>query len=104
MARKTATASKPETTPGKKKLLKKRFDLPVKGRLGQTVRMPKWLKAIGAYFVGSWQELREVSWPTRRATWGLTTAVIMFTLLMAIFVLALDYGFEQLFKRLILRG
>lgn len=90
-----------ETTP-KKSLLKKRVSLPGKGKLGKTVRAPKWLRAIGSYFAGAWYELREVRWPTRKATWGLTVAVIIFTLIMAGFVLGLDYGFEQLFKGIIL--
>ena len=86
-----------------KRVLRKRVDV-AKGNktLSRDVKMPKWLKAIGGYFVGSWRELREVRWPTRRATWGLTTAVIMFTVVLMIFILALDFGFEQLFKKVIL--
>lgn len=86
-----------------KRTLSKRVDV-AKGNktLGRDVKAPKWLKAIGGYFKGSWQELRQVRWPTRRATWGLTTAVIMFTVILTAFILGLDYGFEQLFKQVIL--
>lgn len=83
-------------------LLKKRVSLPGKGKLSRSVKTPRWLRAIGRYFTGAWHELREVSWPTRRATWGLTLAVIIFTCAIMILVLALDYGFEQLFKWILL--
>lgn len=88
--------------PQKESLLKKRVSTPGKGKLGKTVKAPRWLGAIGGYFAGAWRELREVRWPTRRATWGLTLAVIIFTLVMTGFVLGLDFGFEQLFKGIIL--
>lgn len=85
------------------RVLRKRVDL-AKGNetLSREVRAPKWIRAIGGYFTGSWQELRQVRWPTRRATWGFTLAVIVFTLAMTGFILGLDYGFEQLFKQVIL--
>lgn len=86
----------------KNKVLKKRVDLPVSGKLARNVRLPRWIRAIGGYFGGSWQELRQVSWPTRKATWGMTLAVILFTLVLAVIILLLDIGFEQLFKRIIL--
>lgn len=105
MAKDSAT-KKPEKTEGAKKgkkdLLKKRVNLPAKGRLGKSVRAPKWLRAIGGYFAGSWRELREVRWPTRRATWGLTVAVLVFSTVLTGFILALDFGFEQLFKKVLL--
>lgn len=53
---------------------------------------------IGAYFKGAWQELRLVRWPNRKATWGMTGALIVFTLFFVVVILLLDYGFSQLFK------
>lgn len=86
------------------RLLNKRVDVAKNNKtLARDVKTPKWLKAIGGYFSGSWRELRQVRWPTRRATWGLTSAVILFTVVLAIFILALDYGFELLFKQVILK-
>lgn len=70
--------------------------------LGKDVKAPKWLKAIGGYFVGAYQELRQVKWPNRRAAWSLTFAVIVFTLAFVVLILALDYGFDTLFKQVIL--
>lgn len=86
----------------KESLLKKRVNLPSKGKLGSTVRMPRWIRAIGGYFAGSWRELRQVNWPTRPATWSMTFAVLVFTLILAVIILLLDIGFEQLFKRILL--
>ena len=70
--------------------------------LGKDVKAPKWLKAMGGYFTGAYQELRQVKWPNRRASWSLTFAVIVFTLAFVILILALDYGFDTLFKQVLL--
>lgn len=85
-----------------KKTLTKRVNIASGKKLGRDVKAPRWLKAIGGYFKGSYQELRQVRWPSRRATWGFTIAVILFTVGMSGLILALDYGFEQLFKKVIL--
>ncbi|MBP7760913.1 preprotein translocase subunit SecE [Candidatus Saccharibacteria bacterium] len=57
--------------------------------------------AVG-YFGGAWRELRQVRWPNRPATWGLTLAVILFSLFFAVMILALDYGFNELFRKVLL--
>lgn len=66
------------------------------------VKWPKWLRAIGGYFVGSWKELRQVRWPNRKATWSLTVAVIIFSLFFAGIILTLDFIFNYLFKEVLL--
>jgi preprotein translocase subunit SecE len=55
------------------------------------------------YFKGSWQELRQVRWPSRRSTWGLTLAVILFTLFFVLVILLLDAAFQFLFKEVLLK-
>lgn len=102
-----SVAKTPDTSEKKqrsiKKLLSKRVEVaPKNGKLSRDVKAPKWLRAFGGYFKGSYQELRQVKWPTRKSTWGLTLAVILFTLFFVIIILALDYGFDQLFKQVIL--
>ena len=57
-------------------------------------------KFVG-YFKGAWQELRQVHWPTRGATWGLTGAVLAFALFFVIFITALDAGFKFLFEQIL---
>lgn len=56
---------------------------------------------IGGYFKGAWVELRQVRWPNRRATWGLTLAVIVFSLILTILILTLDALFKYLFQLII---
>ncbi len=53
------------------------------------------------YFVGSWKELRQVHWPTRRATWGLTGAVLAFSAFFVIFILVLDAIFKYVFETIL---
>ena len=69
---------------------------------------PKWLKAIGKpfapagrYFKGAWQELKLVRWPNRQATWGLTVAVIAFSLFFLLLIVLLDSAFKALFEFII---
>ncbi len=57
--------------------------------------------AVGGYFKGSWQELRQVRWPNRKATWGLTAAVILFTGLFVALIVFLDWVFSSLFNLII---
>lgn len=54
------------------------------------------------YFRGSWQELRQVSWPTRRETIKLTLAVFTFALIFTLIVSVVDYGLDKVFKALFL--
>ena len=53
------------------------------------------------YIKGSWIELRQVHWPTRSATWGLTGAMLLFTAFFTIFILILDAAFKYLFQLMI---
>ena len=59
--------------------------------------------AFVGYVKGSWSELRQVRWPDRRATWGMTLAVIGFTLFFSVIILLLDSLFQILFKDLLLK-
>lgn len=57
--------------------------------------------AIGGYFKGSWEELKQVRWPTRQATWSLTLAVLVFTIFFVVLISLLDLGFKALFELII---
>lgn len=59
-------------------------------------------RAFGGYFKGSWQELQQVRWPDRRASWSLTVAIILFSLFFALVIVGLDYVFSYLFKEVLL--
>lgn len=54
--------------------------------------------ALGGYFKGAWYELKQVRWPNRKATWGLTAAVIGFTAVFTVIILLLDAVFKYLFQ------
>jgi preprotein translocase SecE subunit len=57
--------------------------------------------AIAGYFKGSWTELRQVMWPNRRATWGMTVAVLLFSGFFVLLIVSLDWIFNQLFNLII---
>ncbi len=61
-------------------------------------KLLKPLKALGSYFKGAWFELRQVHWPDRRATWGLTGAVLAFTAFFIVLILLLDLLFKYIFQ------
>jgi len=61
----------------------------------------KALYGIGGYFKGAWVELRQVRWPSRKSTWGLTLAVILFSLFFVIIIVLLDLLFKSLFELII---
>lgn len=71
---------------------------PRKERKAPSNRFLQTLYAIGGYFVGAWVELRQVRWPTRGATWGMTLAVIIFSAFFIVIILLLDLLFKFLFE------
>lgn len=56
------------------------------------------LASIGRYFAGAWYELKQVRWPTRKATWSMTAAMLGFTAFFVILILLLDALFKYLFQ------
>lgn len=63
--------------------------------------LKKWL--IPPYIRGSFMELRQVTWPNRRQTLQLTSAVLIFAVVFGIIVAVFDLGLDKLFKQVILR-
>ena len=59
------------------------------------------LKGFFGYFKGAWSELRQVRWPNRRTTWGLTIAVILFTVFFVVLIVLLDYAFQWVFDQIL---
>lgn len=56
-----------------------------------------------AYFRNSWKELRLVTWPKRRESWQLTSAVIIFAVIFGLMIATVDYGLDKLFKQVLLK-
>ena len=100
MAKQNPAARSKKTETAKKA---KRLTLP-KGvkKAFKWVKVPKFLRRFGGYFVGSFRELQQVKWPTRKVTLQLTGAVIVFTIVMTLIISLLDLGFEQLVKKVLL--
>ena len=58
--------------------------------------------AFGRYVRNSWRELRRVEWPSRRATWKMTLAVIIFCVIVGLFVLLCDWASQWLIEEVVL--
>jgi preprotein translocase SecE subunit len=56
-----------------------------------------------AYFRNSWKELKQVTWPNRRESAQLTTAVIIFATVFGIMIAIVDFGLDRLFKQVLLK-
>ncbi|MEE8131591.1 MAG: preprotein translocase subunit SecE [Candidatus Paceibacterota bacterium] len=57
------------------------------------------LKRLKSYLQESQQEFRRVNWPTRKETIRLTLVVIAFSLIVAVFLGALDFLFTYLLEK-----
>jgi preprotein translocase SecE subunit len=69
--------------------------------LGRLLRPLRWL--IPSYFINSWREVRQVTWPNRRETWRLTLAVFIFAVVFGTLIAGVDKGLDFLFKKVILK-
>ena len=65
----------------------------------------RWLgrHLIPRYFRNAFTELRQVTWPNRKQTRQLTTAVMLFAIVFAMFISILDFGLDKVFKRILLK-
>lgn len=54
------------------------------------------------YFISSWYELRQVTWPTRKETIKLTFAVFIFAIAFGLFIAIADYGISRIMREVIL--
>jgi preprotein translocase SecE subunit len=55
------------------------------------------------YFRNSWRELRQVTWPSRRESRQLTTAVIIFSVIFGVLIAGVDYGLDKAFKEIFIK-
>lgn len=93
----TASGSK---KPKDAKATKKSSAASKKAQLQETSKKG-FIRSFFGYFSGAWHELKQVRWPNRKATWGLTAAVLAFSGFFVIFILLLDAGFKYLFEQLL---
>lgn len=74
-------------------------DIVISDETGET-KQNAFKRFIG-YFKGAWFELRQVRWPNRRATWGMTAALLIFTGFFIVLILITDTLWENLFKLIV---
>ncbi len=55
------------------------------------------------YFRNSWKELKQVTWPSRKQSWQLTLAVIVFATIFGVLIAIVDFGLDRLFKQVLLK-
>lgn len=56
---------------------------------------------LGRYFKNSWGELRQVHWPTRKYTWQMTIAMLIYCAIFFAFIVLLDALFSLIFNNLL---
>lgn len=71
------------------------------GFLQPILRPFRWL--VPPYFVNSWREVKQVTWPNRRETWRLTLAVFIFAVVFGALIAGVDKILDLLFKKVILK-
>ncbi len=57
--------------------------------------------ALGRYLRDAWKEIRQVRWPTRKATWKMVLAVLAYTAIFVVFISLLDLFFRWFFSLII---
>lgn len=61
-------------------------------------------KILGlTYIYRSWEELKQVTWPSFRESMRLTSAVIVFSVIFGALIAVVDYGLDKLFKQVLLK-
>lgn len=61
------------------------------------------LVIVPRYLRNAWRELRFVTWPNRKETLRLTSAVIVFSIVFGVLIAITDYGLDKVFKKVILK-
>lgn len=79
---------------------KKEYNLPLPdNKVGRI--LSKRGRLVPRFFREAWAEIKQVTWPTRKETVRLTTAVFIFSLVFGILVALLDVGLDKIFRQVI---
>ncbi|HSX44709.1 MAG TPA: preprotein translocase subunit SecE [Candidatus Saccharimonadales bacterium] len=65
------------------------------GRIGRII--------VPGFVRNTFKELGMVTWPDRKETWKLTSAVFVFAIAFGIVIAVVDYGLDKLFRSIILK-
>lgn len=96
-------ASKPSKSDTNKEEKKQRKSK----KRGQKVKKEKKQRRfhiIPSFFRGAFAEIKLVTWPDRRMTAKLSTAVILFAVVFSVMIGLVDYAFGIIFKKVFLHG
>lgn len=58
-------------------------------------------RPIGRYIRDSWREMRQVRWLSRKATWKMTLATLVYTAIFVAFIMGLDALFTLIFNQIL---
>lgn len=97
----TGLVKKAAVTLKKIRLPRNRATLPIYTAAGFLKRILS--RLMPRYFVNSWHEVKQVTWPGRKETWRLTGAVFIFAVVFGASVALVDKGLESLFRQVILK-
>lgn len=90
----------PKVIPTDKKQ-RKEFHLPLPdNKIGRF--LSKKVHFVPSYFKEAWSELKQVSWPNRGETLKLSLAVFMFSAVFGGLIWLLDYGLDNLFRKVLI--
>lgn len=96
--RAASTAARPFKKPVK--IISKPFRTRPVRFIGRTIGRILWPR----YFRNAWKEIRQVTWPTRRETWKLTFAVLIFAVIFGLAAAGTDWVLEKIIRRIIFRA
>jgi len=74
---------------------------PAKPRVSWRSRLPavgEWWHSARQFLAEALQELKKVSWPERRETWGTTAIVLFLVFVISAFLGLVDFGLARLVK------
>lgn len=66
----------------------------------------RWLGRIlwPRFLRNAWAEIKLVTWPSRKVTWNLTIAVLIFALIFGLSAAGIDWVLDKIIKRIIFRA
>lgn len=92
-----AKAGAPTSAKAEAKRTKKTAAKAKQVKRGPLYTLTKPFRAVGRYFRDSWRELRQVRWPSRKAAWKMTLAVLVYCAIFIVLIMGLDLLFTELF-------
>jgi len=100
--------TKPKTTPkgaasgeGRSQVIKLR---PARPKASWTSKLPpvkQYWVSTKSFLVEAWQELRKVTWPSRKEALGTTGVVLILVIIISVFLGMVDFGLSRLVRRFI---